>query len=374
MQVIDILSEIQIKRTPRVIQLEGIFDISQKDKSIFQFSAEVDLDQSYNIGLIVGPSGSGKTSIAKKYFSDNIIDHFNWSKDKCILDDFPKELGIKDLSLLLSSIGFSSPPSWLRPFHVLSNGEQFRVNIARSLAENKDKLFVIDEFTSVVDRQVAQVACHSIQKSIRKNNQQFIALSCHYDIVDWLQPDWILNTETREFVRRSPRRKPDTNITIRKVHHSMWNLFKEHHYLTADLNNSAHCYCAFIGDRPIAFDAWLPMFGHNIGKAKRSHRTVCLPDFQGIGIGYGLFRYMAAAYKTLGYRCFSATAHPAEVKKRISSGEWKINRHGKSTTMDGGKLKQKTRATNRLITTSQYIGEKIDYETAFNLVNGKIGK
>jgi ABC-type ATPase with predicted acetyltransferase domain len=78
----------------------------------------------------------------------------------------------------------------LRPFRVLSNGEQFRVTIARALAEQPE-LLVFDEFTSVVDRNVAKVASAAIAKAVRRRKQKFIAVSCHHDIIEWLQPDWI---------------------------------------------------------------------------------------------------------------------------------------------------------------------------------------
>ena len=87
----------------------------------------------------------------------------------------------------MSSVGFSSPPSWVRPYHVLSNGEQFRVDIARTLSE-KPQLAIVDEFTSVVDRTVAQIGSSAIQKTVRRRGQKFIAVSCHYDIVKWLEP------------------------------------------------------------------------------------------------------------------------------------------------------------------------------------------
>ena len=67
-----------------------------------------------------------------------------------------------------------------------------RVDLARALLE-KDKI-CFDEFTSVVDRQVAKTACIAINKAIKKTNKQFIAVSCHYDILDWLQPDWVFDT------------------------------------------------------------------------------------------------------------------------------------------------------------------------------------
>jgi hypothetical protein len=43
----------------------------------------------------------------------------------------------------------------------------------------------------------------------RRGKPKLIALSCHYDIVDWLDPDWVYNTTDGGFTRRSlPRRPP----------------------------------------------------------------------------------------------------------------------------------------------------------------------
>lgn len=90
------------------------------------------------------------------------------------------------------AVGFGSVPSWLKPYHVLSNGEKMRVDLAKSLLEND--FVVFDEFTSVVDRNVARVASLAIQKAVRKQNKQFIAVTCHEDVIEWLQPDWIFDT------------------------------------------------------------------------------------------------------------------------------------------------------------------------------------
>ncbi len=96
------------------------------------------------------------------------------------------------------SVGFGSVPSWLKPYKVLSNGEKMRVDLARALLE-KD-FIVFDEFTSVVDRQVAQTACIAINKAIKGTNKKFIAVSCHKDIIEWLQPDWIFDTDKMQQV------------------------------------------------------------------------------------------------------------------------------------------------------------------------------
>ena len=157
----------EIQRTARVAQLEGLFDIAPNPKSVVSFNADIPIeDFDWNVGVIVGPSGSGKTSIANQLFGDRFNPEWIWNQNKSIVDSFPKSMSIKEITGLLSSVGFSSPPNWLRPHHVLSNGEQFRVNIARGLAESPD-LLVVDEFTSVVDRTVAQIGSAAIAKAVR---------------------------------------------------------------------------------------------------------------------------------------------------------------------------------------------------------------
>jgi ABC-type ATPase with predicted acetyltransferase domain len=83
----------------------------------------------------------------------------------------------------------------MKPQAVLSNGERFRVDLARRLLELPDPI-VVDEFTSVVDRQVAKIGAHAVQKFVRKHNRRFVAATCHYDVVEWLQPDWIFSLRT----------------------------------------------------------------------------------------------------------------------------------------------------------------------------------
>jgi ABC-type glutathione transport system ATPase component len=135
MQGFDILRECHIVKTPRLMQMQGIFDVAPSERSAEKWHVDLTLPDQWNVGLIVGPSGSGKTTVARELFDEHIAGVWGWPDDKSILDGFPADMSIKEIVELLSSVGFSSPPSWVRPFHVLSNGEQFRVNMARTLAE-----------------------------------------------------------------------------------------------------------------------------------------------------------------------------------------------------------------------------------------------
>ena len=316
----------EIQRTARVTQLEGLFDITPNTKSVVAYDLEIPIETfDWNVGVIVGPSGSGKTSIARQLFGDQFDPKFDWIPSKSIVDSFPASMSIKEITSLLSSVGFSSPPNWLRPYHVLSNGEQFRVNIARGLAESPE-LLVVDEFTSVVDRTVAQIGSAAIAKSVRRRNQKFVAVACHYDILEWLQPDWVFDPSTSRFARDCLQR-PQITLQVQPVSgKEYWPLFSKFHYLNHQIHPGAKCFAAFYNGRPVAFTAVLTMPCPQ-GTRWKEHRTVCLPDFQGVGIGNAMSNFIASCFHgTRGRYYLSVTANPAMVAYRAKSPLWNMTR------------------------------------------------
>lgn len=200
----DIVKQSSIDETFRVSAVISRFDI--KASSIKErFEGTLDIDTDWQIGLIVGKSGTGKTTIAKQLFGDTYFSGFEYS-EKSILDDMPEHCTVEEITKMFNSVGFSSPPSWLKPYQVLSNGEKMRVDLARAILSNQD-LIVFDEFTSVVDRNIAKVGSFAVQKAIRKLNKKFIAVTCHNDVEDWLMPDWVFNTDNMEFVKSEAEKK-----------------------------------------------------------------------------------------------------------------------------------------------------------------------
>jgi ABC-type ATPase with predicted acetyltransferase domain len=79
------------------------------------------------------------------------------------------------------------------------------------------ELIVFDEFTSVVDREIAKIASFAISKSIRRSNKQFIAVTCQYDVEDWLEPDWVLYTDTMKFQLRDKKKVPDPQLSLKSM-------------------------------------------------------------------------------------------------------------------------------------------------------------
>ncbi|MBU2060294.1 MAG: hypothetical protein KKH44_00390 [Bacteroidetes bacterium] len=180
------------------------YNVSDLEK--FEKNIDIELPKDWNVGIIYGASGSGKTTIAEECFGkENIKDYesFIWQKDKSIMDSFPKNMTTEDIVGLLHQVGFSSIPNYVKPFHVLSNGEKYRVFVARCLAESENEIVVIDEFTSIVDRQIAKIMSLSISKAIKKLNRKIILLSCHKDILDWLNPDWEYDADLDSYQKKT---------------------------------------------------------------------------------------------------------------------------------------------------------------------------
>ncbi len=341
-----ITRETKIDRTPRVLQMEGMFDVPVSTTSKIEWDVALDLPKRWNIGVIVGPSGSGKSTVARELFGDNLIAGWPWPADRSLLDGFPAAMTMQQITGLLSSVGFSSPPAWLRPFAVLSNGQQFRANLARTIAEAQldGEMKVVDEYTSVVDRTVAQIGSAAVASTIRRNGLQFVAVTCHYDVLDWLEPDWVYEPHTGKLARGRLRRpdecspgacsriddcsaylRPKIHLEIIRSTSAAWPLFKPHHYLSHGLNKAAACYVALVNNQPAAFTAVLS-FPHPTRSGWREHRTVCLPDFQGVGIGNAMSEHIAAIYSATGKPYTSVTSHPAMIRHRWRSPLWKMTR------------------------------------------------
>lgn len=188
------------------------FDV-KPEHSNERFKGEIIYPENWQIGLIVGGSGTGKTTIAKQLYGELIEDDFEYTS-AAVIDDMPGD-DVKTIQQMFYAVGFGSVPSWLKPYHVLSNGEKMRVDLARKLLS--EDFIVFDEFTSVVDRQVAKTMCIAIKKALKRfPNKKFVAISCHYDIIEYLEPDWLFDTNEMKQVFQYPH-DPLKNFTSEGV-------------------------------------------------------------------------------------------------------------------------------------------------------------
>lgn len=287
------------------------FDIQNKDESNVIVEANLEnLPKQWNIGVVYGGSGTGKTTILKNYFKKE-MDKSYFDNSKSLISNFDW-LEPKDATFLLSAMGLSSVPTWLRPFNTLSNGEQYRANLAYIVGSAKEnEVILIDEYTSVVDRDVAKAMSNALQKYIRRTNKKIVLASCHFDIMEWLQPDWIYSPSKGRLEIAPSLRQPKIELQIVRCRYETWKLFKQHHYLTEDLNKAATNYLVLWNEQPIAFIGVLPFPGVGDEKTRRISRIVVLPDFQGLGLGKIILNYISSLYAKDESTMYIRTMSPA---------------------------------------------------------------
>jgi len=315
MSRLDVVVRCPVHNSFRVQQVAGMFDVPLSAEQTERFTAEIPgREEAWEIGLIVGPSGSGKSTLAKQQWPEAYTIARDWPVDRALVDGFSSG-SIKEITGALTAVGFSSPPHWVRPYHALSNGERFRCDLARAILEGGE-LVVFDEFTSVVDRTVARIGSAAVAKATRRMGRRFVAISCHYDIAEWLEPDWVLDMQSSLLQRRRLRR-PALQMDLYRTRPAAWGAFAKYHYLSGSLNRTAHCYLAIIEQQPAAFCAVLPVIGF-VGR-RRISRIVVRPDFQGVGVGRALLNAVAAIYP----RMSITTGHPALIMALSRDPHWK---------------------------------------------------
>lgn len=166
------------------------FTIAKKEFHTFDTHeiAQELIPADFNIGLIVGSSGSGKSLLLDDFGTAN---YPIWDK-RAIASHFKS---YEDAEKRLLGCGLNSIPMWLTPYGILSTGQKYRADTAKMLNHNA----VFDEFTSVIDRNTAIALSNSIQKYIRKEQLQGVVFaSVHRDIIEYLKPDWMYDTDTRK--------------------------------------------------------------------------------------------------------------------------------------------------------------------------------
>lgn len=280
----------------RAARVKSLFNA--EDGSTFDLNAELDIDdRDWKIGVVVGPSGSGKSSIGHALWGGSAFyEPEGWPEDKPIVDGIAPDGAFDDVTAALGAVGLGEVKAWLRPYNVLSTGQKFRADLAKIIAEKPERV-VVDEFTSVVDRQIAKIGANAFAKAWRRTGGQAVLLTCHYDVLDWLEPDWVYDTGTGLFARGSlQHRRPPIEVEIRRGDWSLWPLFKPYHYLDAGPMPAAKVYVAFVNGEPVAH---LGIGTKNVAYGKRQLveargcRMVVMPEWQGAGIGMKFLNHVA---------------------------------------------------------------------------------
>lgn len=307
-------------------------DIDVTKKSIHELKIEVDLETPYSVGLIVGSSGSGKTTLAKQIFGQDCFKSV-LDESKPIIEQFPEFMSYDECATILNGIGLSAVTCWIRPACTLSNGQKARAEAALAMISSEHPI-VLDEWTSVVDRTVAKAMSHCIQKFARKNRRRVVLNSCHYDVLEWLNPDWIIDCNKSEFIdRRSLRpdervRKEKIQFDVREVDRSTWKYFSKYHYLSERLpGGRIYLFGLFHENDQIGFQCFANYVPTRRGKIAIYHfnRTVVHPDYCGLGLGIHLINATSSVMRErYHYRIMGKFSSTPVYKSLIKDHRWEL--------------------------------------------------
>ena len=333
---INILNKCRDFNTYRAARVKSLFNPERGNT--FELTDTLDIDDgNWQIGLIVGQSGTGKTSMGRVIFGeDKICDLYGgWDSEKPIIDCIDPTGDFNTVTGSLAAVGLGDVPAWLRPFSALSNGQRFRAGLARLICEQPTEV-VVDEFTSVVDRQIAKVGALAFSKAWKRlKGKKAVLLSCHYDITDWLQPDWVYDTTERRFERGLLRERPKIELQIWKTNSSYWKMFKQHYYLDLPMPVAASYFVGTVQGEPVCHVAVCPKFE---SRGYRATRLVVMPEWQGAGVGTRFLESVCQWHKAgngLGSKKFGTffhTSHPQLIQYMRRSANWIL----KSQVLYGG--------------------------------------
>ena len=275
-------------------------DIDVEKKSIHHLKIDnINLPDTWHIGLVYGNSGSGKTTMIKQLFGDSIFE-VKLDEDKPIINQLPEDMTYDECAKMLNGIGLNSVPCWIRPVKTLSNGQRARAE-AVYLMTQSDEIIFIDEWTSVVDRTVAKAMSICLYKYAKRNNKRLVLCSCHFDIIEWLNPDWMIDCNKQEFQLPESedfffKQREQLQFEIKEIDRTSWKYFSKYHYLSERLpGGKLYLYGLFHNGNQIGFNCFANYTPYTESEKLKKrkiiyhfNRTVIHPDYNGLGLGIKL--------------------------------------------------------------------------------------
>ncbi len=356
MPLVDAVVDCVVHDSFRVQAVAGMFDVPLAEKTSRRFTVEVPaLDEAWQVGAIVGDSGSGKSTVAEAALGNQLVKKIRWPRETALVDGFPQRMTARQIVQALTSVGLSSPPTWCKPYHVLSTGEKFRADLARALVRGRP-IVAIDEYSSVVDRATARFGSLALRKGIDRGQirSKFVAVTCHTDVIPWLRPDWVLDMNRGELTWRCLR-PGKIDLRIYAASRDAWPLFAPHHYLDGRLNPCARCFVGLVDNKPAALVAVL---NHFHVKRFRISRLVTLPQFQGVGIGSAMLDGVAYWLADEGAELITISgSHPAVIAHANRSPHWEFTKLLKTGRKASGMFQDQWKTSQgRAVATFRWVG------------------
>jgi ABC-type transport system involved in cytochrome c biogenesis ATPase subunit len=137
-----------------------------------------------DVVLITGDSGSGKSALLKALKAD-LAEEAQDARDITVNPDTPivETIGQNTTEAIqtLSTVGLNDAFLFLRPYRELSDGQKHRYQTAL-LAASEKPFWILDEFTSTLDRDTAKILAFNLQRQARRMGKAVIAATTHMDL------------------------------------------------------------------------------------------------------------------------------------------------------------------------------------------------
>lgn len=143
----------------------------------------------------------------------------------------------------------------------------------------------------------------------------------------------------------------------------VWPLFAPHHYLTGKYAGHRAWLAILPEDgTPVAFTSIIAAPSGHFKRGWREHRTVVLPDFQGLGIGARLGDwvgdYVCRIHTEGEGRYFSRTMHPRLGAYREASPLWKATSSNKKANVGVAAGRMGLGVDGRASFSHEYVGHR----------------
>lgn len=206
---LSVMSAVPLPQTRNVRLIMEAFGLSG-DTVESQVVAPIDIRASAgNIVLIVGASGAGKSALLKgiashhghpsglSVRSQGSRDYScGWLKalpnDVAIFDYFAERYSAEQAFAALSQVGLAEAFVLVKPFAVLSRGQQYRAMLA-DLLLRKDQVWLLDEFCADLDPVTARIVAHNFRRQVYASSRiAFVAAANHGHYLDALRPTRVI--------------------------------------------------------------------------------------------------------------------------------------------------------------------------------------
>lgn len=138
----------------------------------------------------------------------------------------------------------------------------------------------------------------------------------------------------------------------------IWRVFREHHYLSQDLNKASNTYLCYWDDTLVGFSAILPNPSGNVKHSFRASRTVILPDYQNLGIGTKFIEFLGDFYLSKGLKYYYRTTHLRLRTFCEKSNKWKSTSHNNRHADKNMNFKYENHRRERICGSFEYLGKE----------------